>query len=59
MKLERRRNALKSLEVQLASGLKPARDENGKTTAEKVPLLDSDIKRIKQDIENLKFKLEG
>jgi len=49
MKQTRKTNALKRLQAQLASGVKPEKI-NGKTTSNKVPLSPYDIVRIKKEI---------
>lgn len=59
MKLSNKRNqsrlkAVVLLEKQLKRGTKPARDENGKTTNEMVPLSENDLKRINRELETLK-----
>jgi len=45
----RRRNALTRLEAQLVTGTKPEKIE-GKTTANRIPLTEGNIKRINAEI---------
>lgn len=58
MKLTRRKAALKRLEAQLASGVKPlesARLQAGPQVMQ--PLTEHDIKRIKKEINTLKERI--
>lgn len=52
----RRQSALNLLETQLKRGTKPEKVD-GKTTTNMIPLSDADRKRITNEIENLKSKL--
>ena len=52
----RRTSALKLLEAQLKSGVKPEKI-NGKTTTNMIPLTDIDRRRIDKNIEVLKSRL--
>lgn len=52
MKLERKKNALARLEAQLVSGVKTE-----KKSSKKIPLTDSDKKRIEKEIETLKTRV--
>jgi hypothetical protein len=51
-KQSRQRRVLESLEKQLKSGLRSEKID-GKTTGNKVPLTEQDVKRIKKEIEIL------
>lgn len=57
LKNRARRSALTLLESQLKSGTKPAKDENGKTTSELIPLTDSNKNRIEREISILKSRI--
>lgn len=61
MKLTRRKDALKRLESQLASGIKPITDltimRSGNIISNTEPLTDYDIKRIKKEIALLKERM--
>lgn len=52
----RRQSALSLLETQLKRGTKPEKVD-GKTTTNMIPLSDGDKRRIQNEIENLKNKL--
>lgn len=54
---ERQTRVLEILETTLKSG-KRVEKIDGKTTGNKVPQTESDVKRIKKEIENLKKKLK-
>lgn len=56
---KRKEGALKRLEAQLASGVKPLVLANKRTsTTEKTPLTENDVKRINREVENLQKKLK-
>lgn len=59
MKKQRQEKALKRLQNQLKIGTKPAKivSQKGTISLENIPLLETDIKRIKKEIETLKGKV--
>lgn len=57
-KQSRRTRALTMLETQLKSGVKTEKVD-GKTTGNKVPLSEQDVKRIKREIDNLTQTLKN
>lgn len=57
LKNRSRISALGLLEKQLKSGTKPAKDENGRTTQEQIPLTESNRNRIEREISVLKSRI--